>query len=126
MPLNKKEAMRLMGSYVEEHSRCAVCHWPKYAVPRRMEVHHIYGRFGGDRAHDHRNLLLLCRDCHFFHHAGGSRNLTMGQILTAKREEDGNVDLAFLASLKNRRALLADLEPLPGWALKEREENCGH
>jgi hypothetical protein len=89
-----------------------------------MEVHHIYGRFGGDRAHDHRNLLLCCRDCHTAFHAGGVKSLTLGQMLTAKEQEDGVVDVEFLASLKGRKGLLASCERLPQWVQLERKERA--
>lgn len=76
-------------------------------------------------AHDHRNLCLLCRDCHEGFHAGGKKNLTLGNILFAKKEEDGEemLDLSFLAWLLGRVGLKEDPTPLPEWAIEERERN---
>lgn len=117
-------ARKLMASYAEAHDRCAVCWWRKFRPGKRLELHHIAHRNGAN-PHDHRNLILLCADDHYGYHSGGKRNLTLGQILTAKRDEDGDVDVVFLASLRRRKSLSADLEPLPEWALQEREANDG-
>jgi hypothetical protein len=117
-------ARKLMASYAESHDRCAVCWWRKYRPGKRLELHHIAHR-NGTNPHDHRNLVLLCADDHYGYHFGGKRCLTLGQILTAKKEEDGEVDMAFLASLRGRKSLLTSCEHLPSWALDERKENDG-
>jgi len=50
--------------------------------------------------------------------------LTMGHLLTAKKESDKeNFDLEKLAKLKNRKALHWDPEPIPQFYLDERVEN---
>jgi len=117
-------ARRLMASYAESHDRCAVCWWRKFRPGRRLELHHIMHRRGAN-PHDHRNLILLCADDHRGYHDGGKRNLSMGQVLTAKQDEDGHVDVEFLASLRGQKALLASCECLPQWALDERKANDG-
>jgi hypothetical protein len=116
---------RQLEAYVQLCERCCVCRWPKYRPGRRMELHHIVGRRRGMDAHDHRNLCLLCRDCHEGFHAGGKKNLTLGNILFAKKEEDGEemLDLSFLAWLLGRVGLKEDPTPLPEWAIEERERN---
>jgi hypothetical protein len=106
----------------ERHGRCAVCHWRKYRPGRRLELHHIQGRRGKD-PHDHRNLIMLCNECHYGFHSGGKKTLDICQIATAKEEEDGEVDISYLASLRHKRALPCDPQPLPSWAIKEREDN---
>jgi hypothetical protein len=90
-----------------------------------MEIHHICSRRRGMDAHDHRNLCLLCRDCHEGLHCGGQKNLSLGHILTAKKEEDGEdlFDPRFLAWLYGRVGLKEDPLPLPDWALEERKAN---
>jgi hypothetical protein len=50
--------------------------------------------------------------------------LTLGQILQAKEEEDGEVDIPFLASLCGKVGLREDPLPLPEWAIHEREINA--
>jgi hypothetical protein len=113
-----------LEDYAFSHDRCAVCHARKYAVGSRLELHHIVGRRGGDRCHDARNLILICGRDHMGYHSGGKRSLTLGQVLTAKRDEDGEVDVDFLASLLRRKALRDDPMPLPQWALEERVDNA--
>ena len=113
---------RQLEDYAFSHDRCAVCHYRKYRPGRRMEIHHIQGRRGKD-PHDHRGLILLCNECHYGFHSGGKKNLDICQIITAKQEEDGEVDIEYLAGLRHRRALPCDPQPLPSWAIKEREDN---
>ena len=43
------------------------------------------------------------------------RSLELGHVLTAKEEEDGHVDLVFLAGLRNRVSPKQDPMPLPDW-----------
>jgi hypothetical protein len=50
--------------------------------------------------------------------------LTLGQILKAKEDEDGEVDLTFLAKLMGRVGLREDQQDLPQWALDERKINA--
>jgi hypothetical protein len=45
-------------------------------------------------------------------------------MLTAKKEEDGEVDLVFLAKLLRRVGLREDPAPLPNWVHEERERNA--
>jgi hypothetical protein len=88
-----------------------------------MEIHHLQGR-RGENPHDQRNLLLLCNECHHGFHSGGQRNLDICQLLTAKHEADGFVDVEYLASLRHKKALPCDPQPLPDWALAERVDNA--
>jgi hypothetical protein len=112
-----------LSEYAESHDRCAVCHWRKFRPGKRLELHHIQGR-RGENPHDHRNLILLCSDCHFGYHSGGKRNsIDMGVILEAKRQEDGEVDEPYLAGLRRRKAF-PDLDRvIPDWAEAERIAN---
>jgi hypothetical protein len=48
----------------------------------------------------------------------------LGQILQAKAEEDGEVDIPFLASLCGKVGLREDPAPLPDWAIEERVANA--
>jgi hypothetical protein len=50
--------------------------------------------------------------------------LELGHILQAKQDEDGEVDVEFLAKLMGRVGLRQDPMPLPEWALREREQNA--
>jgi hypothetical protein len=109
--------------YATQSCRCAVCWWRKGRPGRRLEIHHIVGRRGLDY-HHHRNLILCCEQCHYGYHSGGAKTLTLGQILQAKEDEDGEVDLEFLAKLMSRAGLREDPAPLPGWALEERIINA--
>lgn len=105
--------------YAIQSERCAVCWHPKYAKGKRLELHHIVGRRGKD-PHHHRNLLMVCNECHAAYHSGGSQPLTLGHILQAKLEEDGEVDVPFLASLMGRVGLREDPTPLPDWVQEAR------
>ena len=75
---------------------------------------------------DARNLGLICRRCHSDHHQGHSeRPLPLSVVLLCKEQEDGEVDLAFLAKLRNRAALKEDpATELPQWIIEEREKNA--
>jgi hypothetical protein len=110
--------------YAIQSERCAVCYWRKYRPGRRLELHHLVGRRGRD-PHHHRNLILVCDQCHYGYHSGGKKSLTMGHILTAKQEEDGDVDIPFLAGLMGKKGLRHDPEPLPEWVAEERAANQG-
>jgi hypothetical protein len=55
----------------------------------------------------------------------GYSDLKKGSILTAKIEEDGSVDIALLASLKHRRALPYEAEPIPREYLEDRTRRGG-
>lgn len=121
--LTEKEKQNL-EVYAFNSTRCAVCWWRKYRPGRWCELHHIVGRRGRD-PHHHRNLILVCNECHYGYHSGGKKALSLGQILQAKCDEDGEVDVEFLAKLMGRRGLREDLNPLPAWALAERQINTG-
>lgn len=123
MSKQKERSMRMLEAYALQCTRCAVCWWRKYKPGRRCELHHIVGRRGKD-PHHHRNILMVCDQCHYGYHSGGQKALTLGQILKAKEEEDGEVDIPFLASLCGKVGLREDPAPLPGWALNERESNA--
>ena len=114
-----------VGDYMAEHHRCAVCHDDGKASWNPIECHHIQGRRGrGEESwNDHRNLLAICRACHAGVHGDLGRSLSLGQILTAKREEDGEVDVPFLASLKGRVGLHEDEMSLPDWVEAARIDN---
>ena len=111
-----------LAAYRDSHSRCAVCYSTGKYWNDRLEIHHIVGRYKKELGHDRRNLLILCRDCHAGYHSGGGRTLSLGHVLQAKSEEDG-LDIAFLASLKNRVGLSEDPAPLPLWATEARKDN---
>lgn len=125
--MNQSEALELMV-WSDQHRSCAVCWWPSFDYSRDMEVHHIVG--GANRAKGHKvfNYLKLCDRCHQVYHSGkvaaNVPPLTMGHLLTAKKESDEeNFDLEKLAKLKNRKALHWDPEPIPQFYLDERVEN---
>ena len=88
-----------------------------------MELHHIVGRRGIEQ-HHHRNLICVCNECHYGYHSGGSRSLDLGHILTAKLDEDGELDIPFLAKLMSRAGLREDPKPLPDWTKEERDANA--
>ena len=114
----------LLAEYRIEHDRCAVC-YSKGEVWNPLEIHHVVSRgYRKDLTNDRRNLLVLCRDCHFGFHSGGGRNLDLGHVLMAKQEL-GELDLAFLALLRNRTGLKEDPKELPVWAMEERLDNGG-
>ena len=119
-----EKCRKWLALYAIQSERCAVCWWRKYRPGRRCELHHIVGRRGRD-PHHHRNLLLVCKDCHDGYHSGGQKTLSLGHILQAKLEEDGEVDLVFLAKLMGRVGLREDPMPLPEWVLEERKHNTG-
>lgn len=123
MSVKKERARRQLEVYAQQSCRCAVCWWRRGRPGRRLELHHIVGRRGID-CHHPRNLILVCDQCHFGYHSGGAKSLGLGHILQAKEDEDGEVDLAFLAKLMNRAGLREDPTALPEWALKEREINA--
>lgn len=118
----KDRARQHMEVYAAQCMRCAVCWWRRGRAGRRLELHHIVGRRGLDY-HHHRNLIAVCNECHGGYHSGGSRSLSLGQILTAKEQEDGEVDLEFLAGLLRRVGLREDPAPLPAWVEQERAVN---
>ena len=111
-----------LEEYRLTHDRCAVCHSRGESWNDKLEIHHIVGRYKKELGHDERNLLVLCRDCHYGYHSGGGCSLTLGHVLQAKSEL-GELDCAFLASLKNRVGLSHDPEPLPLWAEEARKDN---
>ena len=102
------------------HDKCAVCHSRGRSWNDKLEIHHIVGRYRD--YNDERNLLVLCRSCHSGYHSGGGCSLSLGQVLQAKSEL-GELDMAFLASLRNRAALSEDCQPLPLWAEESRKDN---
>jgi hypothetical protein len=123
--LNKSESAALMG-WVQEHRCCGVCHWPESDGRRRLEVHHLVG--GAGRKHDIRQYVRLCENCHTVLHSGsrvtGLPDLTPAILLSTKRECDpDNYDPAYLASLKRKKHLGYDPEPIPDFYLAERQRN---
>ena len=125
--MNKAERDALL-EWVQLHRCCAVCWWPESDGRRRLEVHHIMG--GAGRKHDIRNYLRLCERCHGVLHSGriygGFPDLTNAILLSTKQECDpDNFDPAYLASLKHKKHLGYDPEPIPQWYLDEREKNVG-
>jgi|GEM_PF-5581650 len=122
-----EDSRALLEAYALGHDRCAICWFRKYRPGRSMQIHHITGRFGR-QCHDHRNLILLCDTCH---HAVHNRvpppfnGLSNAHVLTAKLEEDGDLDLVFLPSLRRRKYLGYDPEPILQPYLDERLCNGG-
>ncbi len=123
--VNKTERSALI-EWVQEHRCCAVCWWPESDGRRKLDVHHIVG--GAGRKHDIRNYLRLCLKCHTVLH-GGSRitglpDLRPAIILYTKQECDpDNYDPEYLASLRRKKHLGYDPEPVPEFYLQERDRN---
>jgi HNH endonuclease len=123
--MNKAEKIAVQ-EWVALHRCCAVCWWPESDLRRRLEVHHLVG--GAGRKHDIRNYLSLCERCHGILHSGkvysGLPDVDRRILLTAKQESDPeNYDPAFLASLKHKKHLGYDPEPIPEYYLEERQRN---
>lgn len=114
--------------WVQLHRCCAVCYWPESDGRRGMEVHHIIG--GAGRKHDVRNYLRLCERCHGVLHSGkiyaSQPDLDRRILLGVKQECDpDNYDPAYLASLKHKKHLGYEPEPLPEYYIEERQRNVG-
>jgi hypothetical protein len=114
-----------LDSYISEHGRCAICHWPLGRPGRHLEVHHIVG--GPGRFDTPENWCLTCSRCH---HAIHNRlphygEIPKGAVLTAKAEEDGEVDVQALAALKHRKALPYDQCDIPRKFLDDRRRRGG-
>ena len=125
--MNKAEKSAL-EEWLQEHRCCAVYWWPESDPRRRLEVHHIVG--GAGRKHDVRNYLRLCERDHGIFHSGkvysGLPDLNIGILLGVKEDCDpDNYDPSFLASLKHKKHLGHDPEPLPDYYLEERQRNVG-
>lgn len=125
--MNASERSALL-EWVAEHRCCAVCWWPESDGRRRLEVHHIIG--GAGRKHDVKNYLRLCDRCHGVLHSGKVNGLfpdiTSAILLSTKQECDpDNYEPEFLASLKHKKHLGYEPEPVPDYYLKERERNVG-
>ena len=122
--------MAIEGYINEQHQRhgclrCAVC-YGREEPWRKISVHHIVGRHGGpEKYNDHRNLILVCEDtCHEgIHRNAVGCSLDLGHVLFAKEQEDGEVDVEFLARLRGRVGLRDDPKPLPAWANDARLDN---
>lgn len=126
MPRLTKADRLLFQSFAAEFRSCAICWWPESDMRRRMEIHHLVG--GAGRKHDRRNLLSTCSRCHGVLHdgrlEGNYPDLTKGMFLTAKQEADpDHFDPVFLASLKHKKWLGYDPEPIDPYYLAERETN---
>lgn len=125
--MNKREQSDLLA-WVALHRCCAVCYWPESDGRRGLEVHHIIG--GAGRKHDVRNYLRLCERCHGVLHSGkiysGQPDLDRRILLGVKQECDpDNYDPAYLASLKHKKHLGYEPEPLPEYYIEERQRNVG-
>lgn len=123
--MNKAERSALI-EWIQLHRCCGVCWWPESDGRRQLEVHHLVG--GAGRKHDVRNYLRLCCNCHTVLHSGskvtGLVDLSKGTLLTAKQECDpDNYDPTYLASLKHKKHLGYDPEPLPDYYREQRERN---
>lgn len=123
--MNKSERSALI-EWVQEHRCCGVCWWPESDGRRRLEVHHIVG--GAGRRHDIRNYVRLCDNCHTVLHSGsrvtGLHDLNKGILLAVKQECDpDNYDPSFLASLRLKKHLGYEPEPIPDHYLQQRELN---
>jgi len=117
---------RLLTEFAALFRACAVCWWPESDGRRRMEIHHLVG--GAARKHHRKNLLTLCSNCHSVLHSGpkvtGLPDLNKGILLTAKQETDPeHYDPEFLASLKHKKHLGYDPEPIPDVYLAQRQRN---
>jgi hypothetical protein len=123
--LNFAERSALL-EWVQLHRCCAVCWWPESDGRRGLEVHHLVG--GAGRKHDIRQYLRLCERCHGVYHSGKvyakQPDLNKGILLGVKQECDpDNYDPSFLASLKHKKHLGYDPEPLPEYYAEERLRN---
>lgn len=123
--MNRREQIALLG-WIAEHRCCAVCWWPESDGRRKLDVHHIVG--GAGRKHDIRNYVRLCSNCHTVLHSGskvtGLHDLSKGTLLAIKQECDPeNYDPVFLASLKMKKHLGYEPEPVPDYYLQQRELN---
>jgi len=123
--LNQQEQADLLA-WVAEHRCCAVCWWPESDGRRGLEVHHLVG--GAGRKHDIRQYVRLCERCHGVLHSGkvyaNQPDLNKGILLGVKQECDpDNYDPTFLASLKHKKHLGYDPEPLPEYYADERQRN---
>lgn len=90
-----------------------------------MELHHIVG--GPGRKDMPENWISLCNRCH---HAVHNRmadygEIPRGAILIAKEEVDGFVDVDKLASLRRRKCLPYEREPIPKKFLDDRHRRGG-
>lgn len=125
--MNKAEKLALQ-EWLCLHRCCAVCWWPESDMRRRLEVHHLVG--GAGRKHDIRQYVRLCDRCHGVLHSGkifaNVPDLTAAILLSTKLESDPeNFDPEFLASLKHKKHLGYEPEPVPEYYLQERENNVG-
>lgn len=125
--VNQRERDELL-EWVQLHRCCAVCWWPESDGRRSLEVHHLVG--GRGRKHDVRQYLRLCDRCHGVYHSGKViglfPDLTHGILLSTKQESDpDNYDPSFLASLRMKKHLGYDPEPVPEFYLEERQRNTG-
>jgi hypothetical protein len=113
--------------YMATHLRCAVCYWPANRVGRCLELHHIVGGPGRYDIPGGANWVTLCSLCHRSLHdkVAGICELPRGAILAAKLEEDGELDIDLLASLKHRKALPYDICPVPDEYKQLRSKNGG-
>lgn len=123
--MNKAERAVLL-EWVALHRCCAVCWWPESDGRRQLEVHHLVG--GAGRKHDVRQYVRLCSNCHTVLHSGskvtGLCDLSKGTLLAVKQECDpDNYDPEFLASLKMKKHLGYDPEPLPDYYQEQRQRN---
>lgn len=123
--MNKAERAALL-EWVALHRCCAVCWWPESDGRRQLEVHHLVG--GAGRKHDVRQYVRLCNNCHAVLHSGskvtGLPDITRGILLSTKQECDPeNYDPEFLASLKMKKHLGYDPEPLPEYYVQQRARN---
>lgn len=110
-------------AYRESHTRCGACHFDGSAA-NPLELHHIVSRSCKGSC-DNRNYLMLCRSCHSCHHhvSAGDQQLSLGNILWIKQNEDGDCDLEFLASIRHRKALKEDMVEPPQWVFDARTDN---
>jgi len=103
-----------LSLFADLYGFCGVC-WSRVS----LAIHHL--QQGAGRVHDRRNLLRLCNGCHEGLHFGGSRDLSKGHCLTAKREvDDAHYDPSYLASLRRKQHLGYGPLPYPEWVLDAR------
>ena len=107
----------VLQEFADAFTACALC-----CGHASLHIHHLVG--GAGRKHDRRNLLRLCDRCHEGLHSGGvGYEVTAGMCLTAKRLVDhAHYDPVFLASLRHKKHLGYDPEPLCPGVLARR--NC--